>query len=266
LNHRLPARSRCLLAAQRTPTPPAPPTARLSRRVLARTAARGAGHGSCSRSSPHETREEAGAAPSAALRSAYNSGKAKQRPTTFARAGSPKEASRRPAALPYRGLYAVARTRRASRPGANQSQPGPTKRGQTTLPAPDKCVGVPPSQCWSGGAACATNRLRPRTLRRRRTVSANAGSVWKLRTAALRCDCACSTSPPPHRADQERKPRRHARCSLLFARKQRARRHGFRCPPPGRKSVRAARKANKKESLGSPPRLVFSVRESERSE
>ena len=65
-------------------------------------------------------------------------------------------ASRRSAALHYRGLYAVARTRRASRPGTNQ-EPTRTHRARPSrTPRSNKLVGVPPSKCWSSGAACAT--------------------------------------------------------------------------------------------------------------
>lgn len=47
-------------------------------------------------------RQEPRPAPRSAQHTAHNSGKAKQRPTAFACAGSPREASRRPAALLYR--------------------------------------------------------------------------------------------------------------------------------------------------------------------
>jgi hypothetical protein len=126
-------------AAQRTPTPPAPPTARLSRRLLARTAARESAPPIIPPALPR-------------ARSAYNSGSAKQRRTNQAMsprtgAGSPRESSRRPRCFTLPRIVAVARQPARQPPRTNQSQPGPTRRGQATPPAPLKCVGVPPSKC-----------------------------------------------------------------------------------------------------------------------
>ncbi len=125
-------------AAPQTPTPSRPvPAARLARRLTCanRCARRAAGLSRLLLAfCPPRNAQRPGAAPGPLLSVlAQHTTAVKQssgRPTSDVsahRAGSPKEASRRPAALLYRGLYAVARSRRASRPtnqGLNQTRPG----------------------------------------------------------------------------------------------------------------------------------------------
>jgi len=178
------------------PTPPAPPTARLSRRVLARTAARGerrACHGSCSRLSPHKARRRQ--EPRPAPRSAQHTTAVRQssgQPPSPAPA-LPREASRRPAALPYRGLYAVARTRRASRPGTNQSQPSQPGAALPLLPL-QEVSRRPAEQVLERRHTLRHHRLTPA---QRAPPQTSALSRAVLRSSAPRRCAATALAPLP---------------------------------------------------------------------
>jgi hypothetical protein len=73
--------------------------------------------------------------------------------------GSPKEASRRPRCFTLPRVVCCSAAAGAPAAPDKPKPARPARRGPAELPTPLKCVGVPPSKCWSGGAPCATSRL-----------------------------------------------------------------------------------------------------------
>ena len=173
----------------------------------------------------------------------YNSGSVKQRQTnqTMTPAPAPALQGSPPGALrcftlPRVVCCSAQPSRQPPRePGASRTRPG---AAQPLPPAPLKCVGVPPSKGWSGGAPCAASRAAfARQNRAARSAATSRLSVCLPRSArrqvgssAPRADHAgCfrlapvqPSRPPPiacavagafklRAARQEREPRQRSR-------------------------------------------------------
>ena len=244
-NRQRPRASRCLLAAPGPQPPPAPRP-------------RGC-HAGCLREPLRAALLRPSFRRSSAVLAQHTTAVKQSAPprgrTAAAPQGGPRRAPQpRRRTLLYRALYAVARSRRASRP-ANQEQTKPDRRGPAEPPAPLKCVGVPPSKGWSGGAPCATSRAAfARQNRAARSAATSRlatclprSARWQSRSSAPRAVTPAASTFAHAAVAPAPKKRALARCvrKLRAARHEReprqradrwpaARCHASRCIPPSR--------------------------------